>query len=469
MACYLGVDMGTSSMKATLVDSSGTILWHAQRAIHLTSPDEGLYEIDSEREWWQNFLSICGELRSAGFSQSVRSLCVSSVCASFVPVDENLLPLHNAVLYGIDRRSAAIAAELNEKYGQEFLYKSLGSVFSTQSVLPKIVWFKQVRPDIYARTKLFIPSYGAVASRLTGAAAWDYPTAFGAGLLRMDTLDYPEWFLHDEGIDRTLLPPVHSGLSVLAPLTSEAAKVTGLPEGISVMTGTGDINAEAASAGAIDAGTCIAALGSTVSMLLHSEQPMRLNGFMPGMSLKPGVWRLGVASTSGGLFLNRMRGLFGEAEVPSRPTGIFVFPYQDGARTPFNNPGARGGIYGIDSTHTTRDIAGAAFETIAYDIALILSHAGRAFPVPEELHLTGGLAHNRALVQLLADVLNKTLCVFTSCDASYGSALIARYGAEKTFLVPQPDSVATPNPARVALYEPYVQDYIRLCQQLYSV
>ncbi len=466
MNCYLGVDMGTSSMKASLIGENGAILWQDSRPAGILNPREGFFEVDSTRVWWENFLSLCAGVNAAGFAGDVAGVCVSSVCATFVPVDENFSPLCNAVLYGIDRRAAAIADELNERYGRDFLVERLGGLFSTQSVLPKLIWFSRERPDIYEKAAAFIPSFDAVSSRLTGRCAWDEPTAFGALMLEMATLDYPAWLLDHYSIGREKLPPVKNGLSVLGPLTGDGAAATGFREGIPVMTGTGDVNAEAMSAGAIDAGTAVFVLGSTTSMMVYGAEPMRLPGYMPGVSLRANTWRLGAASSCGGLFLNWAAERFGGAHVPEKPTGIFFLPYLDGARSPFNNPGARGGIFGLKSSHGAADIAAAACETIGYDVALLIDRAEAACPFPGELHLTGGLCRRRDLVRLIADITGRTMLVHSRCDASFGSALIALGTAGGVAPEVKPDEKISPDPDRAAIYRPLRERYFALCDCL---
>lgn len=467
MNYYLGVDMGTSSMKATLIDNNGSIVWHVSRPTSLISPRDGFYEVNSDIEWWQNFISICEEIRAAGYSDKVMGIAISSVCATFLPVDKDFMPLSNAVLYGIDRRAAHIADELNARYGKEFLTEKLGGTFSTQSILPKILWFKRELPQIYASTRFFVPSFDAVSSCLTGKCAWDTPTAFGALLLELESLNYPQWFLDDFDIDISLMPPVKSGLSELGPLTAKGAETTGFNEGIPVMTGTGDINAEAMSADATAAGTAIFTLGSTISMLLNCEKPASVPGYISGVSLMDNTWRIGAASSCGGLFLNKAKAAFGNGYIPEKPTNIFYLPYSNGARSPYNAPTARGCIFGLCDKDTLEDIAASAYETIGYDIALLITKAQKARSFPDEIHITGGLCHDKGLIQLTADIIDKKLLVHTSCDASFGSALIA---ARKNgvFIHPTPDAVVTPS-TRSSLYRPLKERYIALCDKIIAI
>lgn len=427
MALYLGIDMGTSSIKACLVDEEGNILRRAKRKSSILNPGAGLYEVDAEATWWKNVCAICRELCALYPASSIRALCVSSVCGSFVPVDASFRPVHNAVLYGIDRRSEALLAPLNARYGADFLRERLGAPFSTHAILPKILWFKREKPEIYEAAAHFVSSSNFVSSRLTGAVAWDLPTAYGALMLDAFTERAAEWFLEDQGVDPRKIPPVACALQPLGEVTAAAASETGLAPGTTVMLGACDVNAEAMAVGAILPETAVAVFGSTISLLLNTGTPHRLDGFMPGRSLAPGVWRLGAATASGGRSVNWGKALCPAAapRTPSGPSGIVFVPYLDGARTPFNNPSARGAFFGLTHAHGPADMYRAIQEALGYELALIISRLERVAPFPALLDVSGGLTRAPGLLQMIADITGRKLRAHPASDASFGDARIA--------------------------------------------
>lgn len=426
MPFYLGVDMGSSSIKACLADETGRAVLKMKREARVLSPREGFFEVDPVETWWNGFLSICRELSDRVPPSEVRALCVSSVCGSFVPVNERFEPLHNAILYGIDRRSADIVEQLNARYGVDFLTQKLGGAFTTHSILPKVLWLKREKPDIYAGTAHFVSSFNFVSARLTGFPSWDLPTAFGALMLDADTQDYARWFFEDQGLEPSKFPPLGSGMGLLGTLTEEASRLTGLLPSTRVMRGACDINAEAMAADAVRANTAVAVFGSTLSLLLNTDRPVRAPGFVPGMSLMPGVWRIGAATSSGARTLDWSRRLFGDAApLPDRPTGILFIPWLDGSRTPFNDPGATGAFLGLRTHHAPGDMAAAVRESLGYETALLISMMEEHYPFPETLDVSGGLAHDAPLMRLIADATGRRLRLHTDVDASYGDARIA--------------------------------------------
>lgn len=425
MKFYLGVDMGTSSTKGTLVDEEGRAALRVQRESSVSNPREGFFEVDAEKVWWENFLYVCQRVLSEFPASSVRALCVSSVCGSFVPVDKAFRPVHNAILYGIDRRSESLVAALNARYGEEYLQKRLGNVFSTHSVLPKILWLKMNRPEIYARAAHFVSSFNFISARLTGVPAWDVPTAYGALMLDEETEAVPQWFLEAHQLDAEKIPPVVPALHPLGTVTGEAAKETGLSPETVVVLGACDINAEAMAVNAVQPGSAVSVFGSTVSLLLNTETPHSLEGFMTGRSLLPGVWRIGAATASGGRAIDWGRRLAPCQNVPHLPTGIFFVPYLDGARTPFNEPSAQGAFFGLTSAHSPAHMAAAVEESLGYELANIISIMEKAAPFPSQLAVSGGLSNVRSLMQRVADITGRSLRLHPDLDASFGDALIA--------------------------------------------
>jgi xylulokinase len=453
--------MGTSSIKATLADEGGRAVWSAKREARLLSPREGFFEVDPIETWWNGFVSLCREAVSRVPAKEIRALCVSSVCGSFVPVDERFEPLCNAILYGIDRRSADIVEELNAAWGVDFLREKLGGAFTTHSILPKVLWLKRREPEIYRRAAHFVSSFGFVAARLTGVPSWDYPTAFGALMLDAAALDYPRWFMEKEGLAEEKFPPLGSGLGLLGNLSPRAADETGLAPATRVTRGACDINAEAMAADAVRPGTAVAVFGSTLSLLLNTGRPVRADGFVPGMSLLPGVWRIGAATSSGARALDWGR-RFADVPPPAEPTGLLFAPYLDGARTPFNAPGATGTLWGLKSAHGPEDVARAVQESLGYELALLIERMEERHPFPDAIEVSGGLANAPGLMRMTADITGRALRLHIGVDASYGSARMAMAADipyEELPPVPAP-RVVLPGAGKER-YEPYRREFIR--------
>lgn len=430
MALYLGVDIGSSTIKGTVIDENGEIVKQARVSSRITNPRPGFYEVEPVEVWWKGFLGICDILRQEVDFSQVRSICVSSVCGSFVPVDERLDPVHNAILYGIDTRSSKQVDTLNRRYPKEKLNEVLGGTFTSHSIIPKLLWLKEEKPDVYGNAWAFLESCNFVTARLTGETAWDYPTASGALLVDLTTLSQPAFLLEDLAIDPKKIPPFKWPLQVLGRVSEDAASLTGLNIGMPVVTGACDINAEALACGAVSPGDMVVVYGSTISILLVVDRIIQLEGFVTGASFTEGSYRLGGATSSGGRLLEWVDRLLSArtrtaTPVPETPTQILMLPYLDGARLPFHDPDAKAVWFGMTRSTTREEICISARESFGFELSIILKKLDEVFPVPDCLHVMGGLSNDIGLMQIVSNITGKSQRTFPALDASYGDALAA--------------------------------------------
>lgn len=368
MKYYLGIDMGSSSIKASLIDEKGKIVARAKTPVQILNPQKGFFEIDSENTWWKGFKEITRQISETVSIGDVASICISSLCGTFVPVDECLNPLCNAILYSIDTRSQAQVQRLNSQLGEKFLMDRLGGAFTTHSVFPKILWVKENLPDIYSKTKYFVESNNYVSMKLTGQVAWDYPTSFGSQLVNLSSMDMDKELAQQIGIDTQKLPRLNYVTDRLGSVCTEEALELGYSKGAAVMTGGCDINAEAMSIGAVNPGDMLVVYGSTMSTLCTLPKFIPLKGFRTGMSVLKGSYRLGTASSSGARHIQWIDGMIGapcKVDFDRLPTGILMLPYLDGVRSPFDNPDAVPVVIGMGKDSTLNDLAVSAREALA--------------------------------------------------------------------------------------------------------
>ncbi len=429
MAIYLGFDFGTSSIKAAAIDDCGALLKNIAIPISMESPRPGFFEIDAERQWFNGFLHAINKLGAEIVSRA-EGVCISSVCASFVPIDAARKPLRNAILYGIDTRAARQIDRLNASLPKETMASVCGSGFTSHSILPKILWLKENEPEIFNQSKYFVESSNFVASWLTGEYVWDRPTAAGAHLLDMRNGEYPGELFAQLGIDLQKFPPLRSPLERLGAVRKDAACLTGLPAGIPVSVGACDINAEAFACGAFDPGSLLFVFGSTVSTLYTTGTYSEIPGFLTGPSILPGTYRLGGATSSGGRYLEWLNRTLGfderTAEIdPSRKSDLLMVPFLDGARLPYQNTEYRVLWYGMSSATTKEDFWRAGAEAMGCEIYDLCGKLSKIASVPLFAHISGGLTSNPAFAHIIANVTGLTLKRFKRTNAAYGDALMA--------------------------------------------
>ncbi|HWR12680.1 MAG TPA: FGGY family carbohydrate kinase [Rectinemataceae bacterium] len=429
MEIFLGFDVGTTSIKASAIDKAGVILATAQVPCVMETPKPGYFEIDAPAQWAGGFLRALADLGPEIVSRA-RALCVSSVCASFVPVDDEGRALRNAIMYGIDTRATTQFERLNRDFPNARLASVAGNGFTSHSVLPKILWLKENEPEIYAKTARFVESSNFITSRLTDRYAWDRPSAAGAHMIDVERGAYPSEFLRDIGVDEGKLPALRYPLDILGSVTRKASLATRLPEGIPVLVGACDVNAEAFACGAFDPGSLLLVYGSTLSTLYTIDSFKTLPGFLIGPSVLEGTYRLGGATSSGGRYLDWIRklldmGLPSDLDGGGAPGAILMLPFLDGARIPFQNPDYGVLWYGMSSATTPKDLWKAAMESMGCELSLLLDLFASVGQLPGYAHVTGGLASNRQFLRIVANVSGMPLRHFKNVNAAFGDALMA--------------------------------------------
>lgn len=428
MGSFIGIDFGTTSIKASAIDEGGRILARARIPCSTVSPEEGWFEVDAEKMWRTGLENALQRLPQQ-FVSSCKALCVSSVCASFVPVDAALRPLHNAILYGIDTRASDQVQRFNSELSQQVISRVAGTGFTSHSVFPKLLWLKEQRPGIYEEARYFLQSTNFVTSWLTGEVAWDLPSAAGGHMVDLESFLYPSAVLDPVGLDQERLPPLKNPLEVLGTVTPRAAHRTGLPLGTPVLVGACDINAEAFACAAVDPGEITFVYGSTISTLFVLSSPRVIPGFVIGPSVLTGTYRAGGATSSGGRFLDWVRSFAGLTDAAivstSRPSGILMIPYLDGARVPHQKPRAKVAWHGMNSATRRDDLLKAAMESMGCEMSVILDLLSVAAPLPPHIHAMGGLCSSREFLQIIANVTGMPQSLLKGVDASHGDALMA--------------------------------------------
>lgn len=428
---YLGVDIGTSRMKATVLSEEGKVVAKKEVQTELLNPNPGFFEIDPINSWKKGFIKICQNIGEEISLQDIQSLCVSSVCGTFVPVDKQFNPLYNAILYGIDSRAIDQINRLNKKFEKSYLLEILGGEFTTHSLIPKFLWIKENKPEIYEKALFFLESTNFITSWLTGETAWDYPTASGAGLINLPEIRYASEIFIECALDERKFPSLKWPLEVLGEVSSEVSKQTGLKKGTTVLVGACDINAELIGCEVVQPGEIVISYGSTISFILLTDHLLKIKGFRNSLSSFKGLNVLGGATSSGARFLKWVSELLSinysdyNLHNLSRPTRLLILPYLDGARSPHDNPLARVTFHGMTSNTTKEELLLAALESLGFELAGIIEKIKGKYSFSNELHSVGGLSNDNLLMQVIADVTGIPNRIHLDIDASFGDALIA--------------------------------------------
>ena len=443
MKHYLGVDIGTYETKGVIVMGDGEIVASAARPHQMTVPQPGWAEHDAERDWWGDFVFVTQKMlaESRIDPKSIAAIGTSAIGPCVLPVDGEGNPLMNAILYGVDTRSTAQIAELNALIGEDNILARCRNALTTQAGGPKILWIKQKRPEIFARTRRILNSTSFVVHRLTGAYTIDHYSAGSYNHLYLP--DRLEWSdeLAPGIVDPALMPDLMWTTDIAGHVTKAAAEVTGLAAGTPVIAGTIDAAAEAVSVGVTSPGQMMVMYGSTIFIIEITGQPVQdsklwyapwlfrgQHAAMAGISTTGTLthWFRRIAAqelppADAILTLNR------EAEAsPPGANGIVVLPYFSGALTPLYDPSARGLIHGLDLTHTRGDLFRAILEGVAQATRHVFETYKTAGQPPQQVFAVGGGTKSKVWSQATSDTCNATQHLREKTwGASYGDAFLA--------------------------------------------
>jgi len=452
----LGVDIGTFESKGVLADASGAVLATAMRPHTLLVPRPGWAEHRPEEDWWGDLVAITRELLAVSGvdPRSIAAVATSAIGPCMLPVDAAGAPLMNGVLYGVDTRAAAQIASLDARIGEERILAACGNALTSQSVGPKILWLKEQRPALYARTAKVLTSTSYLTWKLTGEYVIDHYTAANfSPLYDVDRLDWTAELAPDIlPLDR--LPRLAWSTEIAGGVTAAAAAETGLAQGTPVTVGTIDAAAEAVSVGVESPGELMLMYGSTIFVIEVTDRPIRDPRLWYAPWLTPGRHASMAGLATSGTLLRWFRDelargadwetLVAEAAAsPKGARGLLVLPHFSGERTPIHDTTAKGVFFGMDLTHTRGDLFRALLEGIAAGTAHVLETYHELGAGPRTAYAVGGGTKNAVWLQATSDLGGVTQVVRErTIGASYGDAFLAAVAVGAA----QPADIDTWNP-----------------------
>lgn len=437
---FLGLDCGTQSTKALLLDADSGATVGLGRAEHvLIERPDGTRE--QHPEWWTAAATeaIHSALADAGRVE-VAGIGVSGQQHGLVALDAAGAPLRPAKLWN-DTTTAAQCAALTERLGgREQVLRLTGSAFLPGYTAPKIAWLRDHEPEAYAASRRFCLPHDYLNLWLSGSFATEPGDASGTAYFDARERRYSEPILAaiDEQRDwKATLPPVVPSRSLLGNLRPEVAALTGLSAGTPLSAGGGDNMCSAIGVGAIEPGPVVVSLGTSGTAFAYREQPaVDPSGEAAAFCDSTGGWLPLICTlncTGATDWIREMvrldRDGF-EAALTGADAGVgglSFLPYLDGERTP-DLPSASGTFAGLRSTHRPADLVRAVTEGVTFGLRYGLEALRRAGVTPRVVTLVGGGAASDAWAQLCADVLGLPVRRPTIVEAAArGAALQARW------------------------------------------
>ena len=434
---YLGLDIGTSGVKAILIDRAGKSLGEATaKSVEPVRPHPGWSE-QNPADWWTACQQAMDALRQSHPSElaAVRGIGLSGHMHGAVLLGKNDEVLRPCILWN-DGRSAAECAEMEAALPS--LRDIAGNIAMPGFTAPKIAWVRKHEPDIYAKlAKVLLPK-AYVRLLMTGDYVEEMSDASGTLWLDVKKRDWSDELLAVTGLDRSHMPRLVEGSAPSGELKPELAKRWGMTGKVVIAGGAGDNAAAACGIGAIRPGEGFVSLGTSGVLFVSNEKfrPNTAGAVHAFCHAIPDTWhQMGVilSATDSLNWLSSATGkkqaeLSAAAEASFKGPGEEIFlPYLSGERTPHNNAGARGSFVGLSHLSDQARLAQAVMEGVTFafrDCQRVLKDAGTTF---DRLLAVGGGSKSALWLRLIATNLDIEIAVPE--DGDFGGALgAARLG-----------------------------------------
>lgn len=434
---YLGIDIGTSGVKALLIDEHGRALGEASApAVEPVRPHPGWSE-QNPTDWWTATLGAIDKLKSSHPSElaAVRGIGLSGHMHGATLLGKNDAVLRPCILWN-DGRSAAECLEMEAALPS--LRQLAGNIAMPGFTAPKIAWVRKHEPAIYDKIEKVLLPKAYVRLLLTGEHVEDMSDAAGTLWLDVAKRDWSDELLGVTGLTRDHMPRLVEGSAPSAQLKRDLAQRWGMDGAVIVAGGAGDNAAAACGIGAIRPGEGFVSLGTSGVLFVSNEKfsPNTEGAVHAFCHAIPDTWhQMGVilSATDSLNWLSRITGkkqadLAGEAEAQFAGPGEAIFlPYLSGERTPHNNAGARGSFTGLSQSTDTAQMAQAVMEGVTFamrDCQRVLADAGTKI---DRLLAVGGGSKSALWLKMLATNLDMEIALPE--DGDFGGALgAARLG-----------------------------------------
>ena len=438
MDLYIGIDLGTSSVKLMLVDEKGNIRNEETREYPVYYPGSGWSEQNAE-DWWN---AICEGLPALldGFDgQDVRGIGVAGQMHGLVILDREDRVIRPTILWN-DGRTDKETAYLNEVVGVEQLFENTGNIAFAGFTAPKILWVRENEPENFARiSKIMLPK-DYVNYLLTGVHCTDYSDASGMLLLDVKNKRWSREMLDICGITEAQMPRLYESFEVVGTIKAELAEAFGINKRAVVVAGAGDNAAAAIGTGTVGDGKCNISLGTSGTVFVSSDSfsgdvKQAIHSFCHSDG---GYHLMGCILSAASCNKWFCDEILNTKDYKSEENAItelgknevFFLPYLMGERSPINDANATGMFIGLRPNTSRADMYQAVLEGVAFAIKDNLERIKKFGIHVKSSCLCGGGAKSKTWREILANVLDIELTIpVTEQGPGYGSAILAMVGA----------------------------------------
>ena len=476
---FLGVDLGTSSVKVVLVDGEQRVVASVERPLTVNSPAPNWREQDPEA-WWRALLNAVDHLHASWPREisAVGAIGLSGQMHGAVLLDASDAVLRPCILWN-DGRSGDECRELEARLPG--LEQITGNRAMPGFTAPKLLWVARHEAELFARTARVLLPKAWLRFRLCGEMIEDLSDASGTSWLDVERRDWSDAALAATGLDRSAMPRLVEGSAPAGRLRPELARRWGMSRPPVLAGGAGDNAAAAVGLSAVGAGDAFISLGSSGVFWVTTGgfSPYPEAGVHAFCHALPALWHQMSVTLSAASALSWWAGLSGASEPalleevgrPGPPGEALFLPYLAGERTPHDDPGLRAAFAGLSHASSRRDLTQAVMEGVAFSIRDGLDALRASGTVVSEANVVGGGSRSRAWMAMLASVLDLPLHQIEGGEqcGAFGAARLARLALTR-------ESVAevctprrrlasfAPDPGRRDAYARQIERYRRLAE-----
>ncbi|MDK2805896.1 MAG: gluconokinase [Thermoanaerobacterium sp.] len=465
----LCIDIGTTNLKAGVVDKEGNVLSLYRCEIPLFKGDDGKAEHDPE-VLFSTFVNAAKEV-AKGYEDAISLVIPSTYMFGLVPVDENLEPLMG-IMTLLDTRSKETYEELLNDIDVNEMYKRTGFAPTFHAPLFKIYWLKRKRKDIFEKSKYFLSSKDYIISKLLNKPYTEPSISSATGLMNINTLKWDSYSLGALGIDEDRLPEIVPSDEILAELPQKSKELLGLKGDVKLLPGVYDGGAVGIGIGAFEEGVGAINIGTTgmfrvayPEAILDKKDSMRLQTYY----LSSGKWFVGAAINNAGIILRWLRDnifnisydeLTNEA-LNVDTSNLFFLPYITGERDKEIGNIASGVYFGLKNSHTKGHLIKAGLEGVAYSLRMLFEAVKDNNINIKEIRAGGGGTNSELWMEIFSSVLGLPIKVSNVEEPELlGSALLGfcalgvyKDVLEATYKMAKIKKVFMPQEEKVQQYE----------------
>ena len=456
---FIGIDVGTSSVKALLVDESGVVIKKATPEYDFSTP-KSLWAEANPSDWWEATQNAIKTLLGNMDSSQIGGIGLTGQMHGMVALDEGGNVLRPCIMWN-DQRSHVECKEITNRIGREKILEITGNPVLPGFTAPKILWTQKNEPEVFSAIKKILLPKDYIRFKLTGEFFSDVSDASGTSLLDIEERSWAKEIFQAMEWPLSWMPEVTESTEPSSKISQEAAQLTGLQAGTPVVAGGGDCAAQAVGSGIVEEGKISVTLGTSGVVFAQSdsykvEPNGKLHAFCHAV---PGKWHLmGVMLSAAGSF-QWYKNEFGQdeqriedeggpnayelltdgaSEIKAGSEGLFFLPYLSGERTPHPDPYAKGCFIGMSLRHTKKHLTRSVLEGVSYGLNDSLSLMKGLGINPNETILTGGGAQSVLWKQMLADIFSTECSIVNAVEgAAYGAAILASVGVGRYSSVPE--------------------------------